>query len=863
MLISFWIILFIFIQKYCLNLEPYDNNIVNITNILIDLVSNELMKSINRTIIKAKLKNDQNLLNQLEECKKAFDIFDLENNDYQKEKLRKYYTYLLFSESSKSKNDLGEYIDCIENQPMDIANLSFTSEERKNIIENSTYSIFRIIEKKNKSLADFTLKDNEYLFGLCIKRGCSEDGIKALFREFNEELIFFENLNESIVFTVNNLDSAESLISFGRFIPVILTLIIIFISICVSMFQKCFEKYTFCLKLNIFNISDNFKAILKDERDSDKNKEENSSLKIIRGIRGIILISIVISTTFFYIYHLPTKVFSEYYMERILNSFTFPIVYHGERFGKKLLYALSGFELVNKMLNYFIEHKKNNMDFEKPEEKEAENKINITNNDEKESNNVDRENESENPGIQEKNSTNSHGKMNVISGYDVDEDDEDKNFDYTDYLNENISKIDELNTKIKDSFSTISANNEDEPTLIGALPNPQYNYENDRKYWTFKDLMVWYLKQLYKYFLFFFAMYFLKYGTIYPFMLFRQASPIWVIYFNDISKEFTHFHIMSNLLLISPFSYDTYYWINAFGIVYNEITFFLIGSLLIFLSYKKAYRLDLIILNSSILLFILKIILEIFVFFNMGFYPAMFYQYDNSYVKIMNFLLSNQLIDLNVFLLGMFFGEIYYCIYEEEMAEDYNKKYLIIPRRIKNQIKDFCLDNTRLKSLIFHIILLLFVSFYIAIVYIFEIFIHSYMKNKDNDKYYTFFFDKTFNIIALFDGDIGVFIFLVIIIIISFNKDFKITKFFEHKNWRIISKPYWSVLLTLHITAAFVTYYSENRIKLILPSIIFLSFEIQTILILISCFGFVFFEMPLKHINKKLITYINSNKNKK
>ena len=155
MLISFWIILFIFTQKYCLNLEPYDNNIVNITNILIDLVSNELMKSINRTIIKAKLKNDQNLLNQLEECKKAFDIFDLENNDYQKEKLRKYYTYLLFSESSKSKNDLGEYIDCIENQPMDIANLSFTSEERKNIIENSTYSIFRIIEKKNKSLADF------------------------------------------------------------------------------------------------------------------------------------------------------------------------------------------------------------------------------------------------------------------------------------------------------------------------------------------------------------------------------------------------------------------------------------------------------------------------------------------------------------------------------------------------------------------------------------------------------------------------------------------------------------------------------------------------------------------------------------
>ena len=150
-------------QKYCLNIETDDQNIVNMTNILMDLLSKEIIKSINRTIIKTKLANNQELLHQLEECKKAFDIFDIEHNDEQKEKLRKFYIYLLFSYSSKSKNDLGEYIDCVENQPIDITNLTFSPEERKEIIENSTYSIFRIIEKKNKSLADFTLKDNEYL----------------------------------------------------------------------------------------------------------------------------------------------------------------------------------------------------------------------------------------------------------------------------------------------------------------------------------------------------------------------------------------------------------------------------------------------------------------------------------------------------------------------------------------------------------------------------------------------------------------------------------------------------------------------------------------------------------------------------
>ena len=907
MLFSFSIIIFIFTQKYCLNLEPDDKNIVNMTNILIDLLSKEIIKSINRTIIKTKLANDQNLLNQLEECKKAFDIFDIENNDEQKEKLRQFYIYLLFSQSSKSKNDLGEYIDCIDNQPIDITNLTFSPEERKEIIANSTYSIFRIIENKNKSLADFTLKDNEYLFGLCIKKGCSEEGIKALFKEFNEELIFFENLNESIVFTVNNLDSADSLITFERFIPVIFSLIIVCISVFVSIINGCFnictEKCSFRLEYNIFNICNNF-AILRDEENSDEKKRENSSLKILRGIRGIIIISIVISTTFFYIYHLPTKVFSEYYIERILNHFTFPLVYHGERFGKKILFALSGFELVNKMLNYFIEHKKN-MSIERAEENKEEEKILFNDEDKEESDKLNPEDDNKKPGNQEDNSMNNKRKMNDLSGDNEDEDDDDDNkiainsllgikkkADENEENEENkkeedknedilgnkkgpnkkeeIDKTNKTNIEenkmdlgiIENSILTNSSNDEKGMLLKEVETNQEYNddYENDRKDLTFKDLMIWYLKQFYKYILYFFAMYFLKYGTIFPFMLFRQTSPIWVLYFKDISRKFTHFHILYNLLLISPFSHDTYYWINAFGIVYNEITYFLIGSLLIFICYKKAYRLDLIILISSLLLFITKIILEIFVFFDMEFYPAMFYQYDNLYVKIKNYLLSNQLINLNVFLLGMFFGEIYYCIYEEEKAEDINKKYLIIPRIIKNEIIDFFLGNTRLKIFCVHIILLLLVSFYIAVVYIYEIFIHSFLKDKDNEQYYTFFLDKTFNIIALFDGDVGVFIFFVIIIIISFNKDFKITKFFEHKYWRIISKPYWSVLLTLHISAAFATYYSENRIKLILPSIIFLSFEILTLLILFSSISFVFFEMPLKKINKKFISYLNSDK---
>ena len=163
----------------------------------------------------------------------------------------------------------------------------------------------------------------------------------------------------------------------------------------------------------------------------------------------------------------------------------------------------------------------------------------------------------------------------------------------------------------------------------------------------------------------------------------RRISPIWRIYFDDISLKFSQFHILANLFLFSPFSYKTYYWVDPFALVYNEITYFLIGSLLIYLCYKYAKRLDIIILISSLILFVLKIIFGIFCMKEINYYPAMFYQSDGSYVIIRNYLSSNQFMNLNIFLIGMFFGDIYYCIdiietKRLEENENENKEYRII-----------------------------------------------------------------------------------------------------------------------------------------------------------------------------------------
>ena len=65
-------------------------------------------------------------------------------------------------------------------------------------------------------------------------------------------------------------------------------------------------------------------------------------------------------------------------------------------------------------------------------------------------------------------------------------------------------------------------------------------------------------------------------------MSYDNVSPIWILYFKGISDKFSILHIIANIFCFSPYSYKTYNWIDPFELVYNEITFFIIGSLLIF-----------------------------------------------------------------------------------------------------------------------------------------------------------------------------------------------------------------------------------------------------------------------------------------
>ena len=360
MIFYFFVIILLFSFKNCEDSSDPQKYINNINDILIDLVSETLTISIERAIEKAILKGDQEKINDLQKCKKEFAIFNKTGEDLENYKLRRYYTYLIYYESSESKNDLGQYTDCIESQTLDLKNIDidFNYSFRQEIKRNSTYTIFKIIEQQNKSFSNFTLKDNEHLFGLCLRNGCSNNSIKDIIYEFNDELTLFEKLKESDL-RVYNLESGKGEISYTRMVPTFITLLIIILNGIIYLFQEKITKgklKTFC---ECFKFDDNFKKILE----SDEKDGNEKSLNIIRCIRAIILIALVVSKSFIYIYHLPTKVFNETNMEKLINSYSFSLIYYGERFGKKMLYAISGFELTYIMIIYFdkiIRKKKEN-----------------------------------------------------------------------------------------------------------------------------------------------------------------------------------------------------------------------------------------------------------------------------------------------------------------------------------------------------------------------------------------------------------------------------------------------------------------------------------------------------------------------
>lgn len=821
------------------------------------------------------------------------------------------YLIKLFRDSAKNKNDLGSYLDCFT------INYQFNNTWTDSIRDNLTYIIIHIDQKLNGyNITDVRYETGHFLFGGCVIKGCNTTDYKILFDGLNSKSDLFPKvtLQEIEVYDWgDNLNTNYSLSFFLNLIPAYLIFFVFlwscFPSIPVFMFRSFFRKYEensnknedfLFSQSNLSDEPDIFK-ILKQESEkkleendkSDsliykKNNEESliekskisvinitydqiklnrlkncfelienaeeilntnvslhnmtinndSGLSIVKGLRGLNIIWLIVGFVFKILYNSPIKIFCNIAFKKLVMSFTYSFILFGLRFSPRIFFSLSGYCLIYKMLCYL------------------DNEVDRLENDSRKNTFLESEPIAE-------------GKSLILSqkiSYKTKVIEETSTFINVESENQASKHIfeDGMRNK-KTSIKTLSREKIDperEPTiknLSNTISNNMYisfpSHSTLAKTLNYHCLKNFMFLQIYKYLIFVTVVITFKF-TYYNFIgALYSPGPLWVYLKEVILNKFTYIKMFSMIFLISGFCDTVHYAYDQFWCAQNEIFFFIIFSILIFVFYKKNWRFDLFIIFSFLILILTKLslFLTLFYFAELKFLPSLSFN-ANGYLYIQ----KNPFYNMPSFLIGLFFGSVNYCIQKsitKENFKDINKKFLFIPCQFRSFFRKFEFTKVIIFSVLFGILFILtFLGYMIIYNFLF------YSKDEFMNDFYS---NLWVNIFFLFDIEFGIlFMYLILIPLFLMGENF-IISFFSHDYWNFLSRPYFMFILLLNIVTLYIFYQSESRVKLELFNIIFFSLLVLMILMIISASCYIIFEVPLKKMNKLFIEIIRENKEKK
>lgn len=157
---------------------------------------------------------------------------------------------------------------------------------------------------------------------------------------------------------------------------------------------------------------------------------------------------------------------------------------------------------------------------------------------------------------------------------------------------------------------------------------------------------------------------------------FKIANPSWIYYQNTIILDSTFAKFWKNFLFDQPFIIDFHSTIhydksedgitnkelgNIFKnewMAFNEMLFFVITSLLIFLCYRKSYSLMKIVAIAIMILIVIKY--SLFIYFN----RATTQLYSTAYYQVQDFgsLFINSIYNYSFYIIGVLFGLMNYTV---------------------------------------------------------------------------------------------------------------------------------------------------------------------------------------------------------
>jgi len=775
------------------------------------------------------------------------------------EKFKRYplLTLKFIQDSSHSLSKLGSYQDCIYK-------IYYNSTDNTTT-ENFNYSYILFYS------AASPVNKRPTLFSVCIPStsDCQSEDYQYLLETFNEKTYFFDStqIAEVKAYILNDENKIKNnelyigLIIIGIF--GLLLLGEIFPSIPVCLFKCCFKKKFLKNKLEnsnqrrkyeayeirnlsklekSFDLRDSIGEIMGVESNAGINND--SGLSFLKGLRGICLMLFILGGSLEAIYQYPVKKSEQTYF----NKYSLSFLYFFNRFSKNFFLSISTFSLCYKILCYF------DNEIEQNELKSLDIKIENINpeliSDIKEEEEEDHLNE-----ISTKKSKKHSKKKSPNTS---------KKTKNSESLSGSNSK---KNTSSSGSFSSLENLTKSKKSTSGDLSQfptlskvNAYITDKTRLYskLSFTSFFLFIFRQFYKYLLFVAIILILRY-FYYDFVSYMGEYPMWEFIKNFYVNQLTKNHMLSIVFLYLPF----YPQINKgihyepYDIIILEISLFIICSMILFAIYKTNFRLDILL----IIMFSVGIGIKIGAYFIIlsrddSVFTEYFYPSKGFTNNDWKFILNNPFYYIPSLSIGLFFGLLNYAIQKSaDKIENFkNKIYLTIPIKFINQIKKRAYLFCFLFSIIF-IVLFIWCGMSFNSMFLSE-------ENLNEDSLAKTFFENTF-INIYYSVDLDILIFILFLALIPFNLigENVFISFLKHEYWNILSRPYYSFMLIVQVTGTNIIYSMNTNVELNIYCVLFFGIINFIFAIVLGSFLYTFFEVPLKKLNKFILSRKDDNDN--
>jgi len=855
-LFAFIIIIVILLTKEeNTNETDYKNESKVVKPSLFDISKN--LQIILRAVIENKTNTSQSYINCVDNITNS-----ARNGSYINKMIEK-----LYEGSSKGFIDLSGFYNCI--------NITDNKEEF------NYYTIYpkigdNIKEQINK-FDDQSIEEDLWIFGICLKNElCEEEALKEIFEKVKELFDMFKKYNKDNINIIDNLGEYHKIVSsssvFIKLIPlyfvIIQVIFIIFKIIPTKIFGYCikkkyirevennpkklgslFNKSSFNNKINLkirecFSFTDNLDELINPKKENDLYNLED--ITYIKGVQSLGIIFFIFGTVFIYFFNYPICISEQNEKIEYMKGGTTSILIIFWRISPALLLSCSGYSLSYKFLN-FLDKKLANISSENLETIKRLSKEN----EKQEKNDIQKEEEEKNDNLSEpinksKISSSINKELNDFIGSDLNsEEDKSQEIGQKSFVEDSYGiKYYQKDISKRALNNLFNNQNVNEAMILSKISTTVTPYS---LYFSFL------FRQIHKLANLNLCIPFFKY--CFPILLAYNSpgSPLLNYLIKEVIEKvdygFGNFFMYLNFYELFNKEHDDkesheICVLEVFSIIVSEFNFFIIGTLLIFICYKKKYSLDYILCFLILIFLIFKMLLILLTEANPGTF------YFNSYYQRLFF---NPIFIFDYFLIGMFFGIVNYAVQNEISKKEslMNERPMVTIPIIVSKLCDY----QNCGNFIFFIISSIFMLFFLIIFPILFIIEFDKIIKNNNPTIY-------FKIFGSIDVDLFISFFHLFMMSCYISGRNMFFKFFNSGSWTHGAKLYIWLIMLAPLVNYYIIYKTETQLNLNFTIVLIYGAICSVNLYLISFFFFVILEVPYKKLIKlyfNISSKINSN----